>query len=81
MQDDLDVRVGEDGGEGRGVELALERIEDVDALRAILLDGDLDEAELGAVPALAHELSVDAEPPGGPGASGDVGKDAALIRH
>jgi hypothetical protein len=47
-----------------------------------LRDGDLDHAEQGAVPALAHELRVDPEPSGGAGALGEgmkVGHCAVIL--
>ena len=53
VEDDLDVRVGEDLGQRTGVELLLDRVEHLDPHAAVgLLDGDLDEAQERAVAAL-----------------------------
>ncbi len=47
VHDDLDLRIGEDGGERGEIQRGVERVEHLDAhvaARRIRLDGDLDEA-------------------------------------
>ena len=81
MQDDLDRRVGEHLGQRRGVERIVgERVQqrDVAALGVVAGQRHLDQAELGAVAPLAHELGVDAEASRFAGAAGDVG---CTVRH
>jgi hypothetical protein len=74
VQDDLDLGVGEHVGQRRGVVVLGQRVQDDDLGAALaVVERDLGEAEQGLVAALAHELRVDAEPPGLPGARGDVG--------
>ena len=75
VQDDLDVGVGQQGGQRRGVELLGQRIEDLDAHAVVGLDRDLDQAQQRAVAPLAHELRVDAQPPDGARLGGELGDD------
>ena len=63
MQHELDLRVGERRGEGRGVDGVVERVDDRDHELATALDGDLHEAEERLVAPLSHELGVDAQTP------------------
>ena len=58
------VGVGERLGERSGVDGVVERVDDRDDELAAALDGDLHEAQQRLVAPLAHELGVDAEPPG-----------------
>ena len=63
VHDDLDLGVGEQRRERRGVELAVEGVEHLDPhVFAGNLDRDLHEAQERPVAALAHELGVDAQP-------------------
>ena len=72
---DLDLRVGEDERQRRAVQLFVERVEHLDAAGAAVVpgDGDLDQAQQRAVAALTHELGVDRERAGLPGALGELG--------
>ena len=72
VDDHLDRGVGEDRRQRRAVEVLLERVDQLDPLGIGGIrvgDRQLDQAEQRAVAALAHELRVEREPPGGPGAS------------
>ena len=77
VHDDLDGGVGEHGRERRRVERVVERVEDLDATSPSGRHrGDLDEAQQRPVAALAHELRVDPEAPGGAGQLGERGDGA-----
>ena len=75
VEDDLDVGVGQQLRQRRGIELLGQRVEDLDADAVVGLDRDLDQAQQRAIAPLAHELRVDAQPPRGSRLGGELCDD------
>jgi hypothetical protein len=67
VEHDLDRRVGEQLRDRGHVDLALERIDQVDTRLAlgagVIVDGDLHQAQERPVAALGHEFGIDADTP------------------
>ena len=74
------LRVGQDIGQRRAVEVVLEGVEDHDPLVGSLALGNrqLDQAQQRPVAPLAHELGVQSEPPGGSRTGGQLAQSLPL---